>query len=297
MLCFVFSLFKKIIKQFIFIYLSVFCFGQILCAADLPRIEWQPKAVFQGGTVWLRIYPAKSAQVTNVTFNSSRILLDFDSESDCYVGIVPVCQDTPPGIVDIKISFAGQKVLTKSVQVLAKKFPTQYLTLPESKVNLCQQDLERHYREKNIVSQVFKHSAPSKRFTSGFMMPVSAEISTPFGVRRFMNRQPKNPHSGVDLAAEIATPVRATNTGVVACVGDHFFAGKSVYVDHGLGVISMYFHLSEIKVQKGDTVQKGAVLGLVGSSGRSTGPHLHWGVRINNVKVDPLSLIQLNKYL
>ena len=112
-----------------------------------------------------------------------------------------------------------------------------------------------------------------------------------------MNNQPKNPHSGIDLKAKLSEPIKSINKGIVVFTGNHFFSGKSVYVDHGLGIISMYFHLSEIKVTKGDPVNKGDIVGLAGSTGRSTGPHLHWGIRVNNIKVDPQSLIDLNPYL
>ena len=104
------------------------------------------------------------------------------------------------------------------------------------------------------------------------------------------------PDSGIDFKAHMNEPVKSINRGIVAFTGNHFFSGNSVYVDHGLGIISMYFHLSEIKVKKGDEVNIGDVIGLIGSTGRSTGPHLHWGVRINNIRVDPLSLIKLNEY-
>ena len=136
----------------------------------------------------------------------------------------------------------------------------------------------------------------AKLFNSKFMMPIDTEISTPFGVKRFINKKPKNPHSGIDFKSSMHEPVKSINQGIVVFTGNHFFSGNSVYVDHGLGIISMYFHLSEIKVKKGDEVNVGDIIGLVGSTGRSTGPHLHWGVRINNIRVDPLSLIKLNEY-
>jgi murein DD-endopeptidase MepM/ murein hydrolase activator NlpD len=108
-----------------------------------------------------------------------------------------------------------------------------------------------------------------------------------------MNNQPRNPHSGIDIAASAGTPVRASSNGIVCLTGEHFFAGKSVYIDHGHALFSMYFHLDSITVQDGQSVAQGEIIGRVGSTGRSTGPHLHWGVRLYDTPVDPLSLIAL----
>lgn len=279
-----------------FYLLLIFSSIEGVSAQTIPEIAVYPESVSQGDAAWLSVSHDDDGCPPEAFFNQKQILMDFDRAAACYVGLIPVAQDMPSGPSEIRVVFDNQTILKKTVQILPKKFPVQYLTLPKSKVDLCSRDLERHYREKKIISKVFDSPARAKRFTSGFMVPVNGEISTPFGVRRFMNKQPKNPHSGVDFAAKIGAPVQSTNDGIVVCVGDHFFAGKSVYVDHGLGVISMYFHLSAISVKVGDTVQKGSVLGNVGSSGRSTGPHLHWGIRINNVKINPLTLIQLSKY-
>ena len=114
-----------------------------------------------------------------------------------------------------------------------------------------------------------------------------------FGRRRVINGRPRNPHSGEDIAAPTGANVLATNDGIVRLTVDHFFSGKGIFVDHGLGLHSMYFHLSEISVVEGQFVRRGEVIGQVGASGRATGPHLHWGIRLNGARVDPYSLTTL----
>jgi murein DD-endopeptidase MepM/ murein hydrolase activator NlpD len=126
-------------------------------------------------------------------------------------------------------------------------------------------------------------------------MPTEGSVQYTFGRRRVINGQPRNPHTGEDISAPQGAPVAAINYGTVRLVADQFFSGKSVVIDHGLGLYSMYFHLSEIAVRVGDLVAKSQVIGAVGATGRASGPHLHWGVRLNGARVNPLSLnIALN---
>lgn len=130
-----------------------------------------------------------------------------------------------------------------------------------------------------------------------FLRPLDGEVVGPFGRRSIINDQPRSPHSGVDFKAGRGTPVRAMNHGTVVLTEDRFFAGRSVVLDHGGGVLSMYFHLEKILVQNDQFVEKGQVVGLVGATGRATGPHLHLGIRINGARVDPLGLMSLSKDL
>ncbi|MCA9479450.1 MAG: M23 family metallopeptidase, partial [Nitrospira sp.] len=139
----------------------------------------------------------------------------------------------------------------------------------------------------------FHHTNTDPLWNGPFLEPVNGKITGVFGSRRIINGQPRRPHSGEDIAAPKGTPVLAINSGTVSLAVDHFFSGKGVVLDHGLGVFSMYFHLSEINVQNGQPVQKGEAIGKVGASGRATGPHLHWGVRVNGSRVNPFALTTL----
>ena len=139
---------------------------------------------------------------------------------------------------------------------------------------------------------------PSTPLWNGpFLRPVPGEVVGPFGQRSIINDQPRSPHSGVDLKGERGAPVRAINHGQVVLTDDHFFTGLTVVMDHGGGIQSMYFHLNRIAVQKGQVATKGQIIGFVGSTGRATGPHLHWGIRMNGARIDPLLLLALSQQL
>ena len=151
---------------------------------------------------------------------------------------------------------------------------------------------ERVNQESKRLKELFQTFGNERVWKGAFIRPVEGELSGAFGTRRIINGQPKSSHTGVDLRAEEGTPVLASNSGRVALVDDLFFSGKSVILDHGWSLYSMYFHLSEARVRVGDQIPKGAELGRVGSTGRSTGPHLHWGIILNGARVDPFSLLR-----
>ncbi len=125
-----------------------------------------------------------------------------------------------------------------------------------------------------------------------FIKPAQGPYSSSFGLRRFFNKQPRNPHSGLDIAAEKGTPIIAPAAGVVINTGDYFFNGKTIFLDHGQGLITMYCHMKEISIKEGDFVNVNDMLGTVGSSGRVTGAHLHWSVILNNTTVEPLLFLK-----
>jgi len=124
-----------------------------------------------------------------------------------------------------------------------------------------------------------------------FIQPVAGPYSSPFGLKRFFNGEARAPHAGLDIAAPEGRPVQAPADGVVAQTGDYFFNGRTVLIDHGNGLVSMLCHLSEIRVQKGQQLKQGEVIGTVGKTGRATGPHLHWTVSLNDARIDPLLLL------
>jgi murein DD-endopeptidase MepM/ murein hydrolase activator NlpD len=159
-------------------------------------------------------------------------------------------------------------------------------------VDLDAKTLARVDRDAKKLEALFQTSRNEKLWERVFIRPVEGEISTGFGLTRIINGRRRSQHTGVDLRAEEGTSVLASNHGAVVLVDELFFSGKSVILDHGWGLYSMYFHLSEAFVKEGSLVRAGAILGRVGSTGRSTGPHLHWGIRINGARVDPLSLLR-----
>jgi len=137
------------------------------------------------------------------------------------------------------------------------------------------------------MDAAFNNFRPVNRVETGFVLPTAGIMSSSFGLRRILNNQPRNPHSGMDIAAPEGTPIHSPAGGRVVASGDYFFNGNTVLVDHGQGLITMYCHMSKISVEVGQTVDKGQYLGEVGMTGRVTGPHLHWSVSLNNARVNP----------
>ena len=180
------------------------------------------------------------------------------------------------------------------IRVLDGAFRTQELTVERSMVDLDPPTLKRVKKEKHTVGGLWMDSVSQKLWNGDFILPVQGEARSTFGLRRIFNGQARNPHTGEDFSASLGEEVVSSNSGVVKLVEDLFFSGKSIFIDHGLGVYSMYFHLSKTLVEEREAVQKGETIGLVGSTGRATGPHLHWGMRINSARVNPLALIDLS---
>jgi len=164
-------------------------------------------------------------------------------------------------------------------------------------VELDADTLKRAEEEIRVVRGLFIRPAGYSLWRGRWIRPVAGMVVSPFGCRRIINGMERSPHSGVDLKAEQGTLVKATNRGKVALVADHFFSGLSVFIDHGGGIQSMYFHLSQVFVQVGQVVEKGTTLGQSGSSGRVTGPHLHFGIRLNGERVNPINLIEISRRL
>jgi hypothetical protein len=183
---------------------------------------------------------------------------------------------------------------TLMMHVKGGGFGTQEVTVPQAMVDLDPVTLKRVQREQREVDQVWKGYTPRKLWEGGFIIPVEGEIKGSFGLRRVFNGQPRNPHTGEDFTAPLGAKVVASNRGIVRLVANHFFSGRSIFIDHGMGLYTMYFHLSKVFVKQGARIEKGQVIGLVGATGRASGPHLHWGLRMNDARVNPMAITRLH---
>jgi murein DD-endopeptidase MepM/ murein hydrolase activator NlpD len=193
--------------------------------------------------------------------------------------------------VEVWRQVGGRREVAKLLHV-DYPYPVQYITLEDdSKVNLSEADGARAAREQERIGALWSADGP-RRFTLPLATPLEElPEGGRFGSRRFFNNQPRSPHSGSDFAADSGTPVLAAAAGTVTMSDDLFFSGKSVFIHHGDGLITMYFHLSELGVAEGDEVERGQRIGRVGATGRATGPHLHFGARWRGARVDPGMLL------
>jgi murein DD-endopeptidase MepM/ murein hydrolase activator NlpD len=172
-------------------------------------------------------------------------------------------------------------------EVVAKDYITQFLTVAPKHVDLSERDLTRVRAEQVKIREAFAAFSPELPSSFAFLSPVQGVRSSSFGSRRLFNKQPRSPHSGMDIAAPTGTPVVAPADGRVINTGDYFFNGKTVFLDHGRGLVSMFCHLDTIEAKEGQQVLTGQQVGRVGATGRVTGPHLHWSVALNTALVDP----------
>ena len=179
-----------------------------------------------------------------------------------------------------------------NLKVTPKEYPTQTLSVDSKFVNVSKADSQRAEIERKRNNEVTARYTPQRMWTLPFYRPVPGELSSLFGLRRVFNGQPRNPHRGLDFRAAAGDPIRAAADGVVALAEDQFFAGNVVYVNHGLGLFSVYMHMSKIEVKEGDKITRGQVIGRVGSTGRSTGPHLHLSLIVQGTGADALPLLE-----
>jgi len=199
--------------------------------------------------------------------------------------------ETKPGRYDL-IFKSGRIEISTAVDVVDGDYGMERLRLPPDMVEFSPKTLVRIKKEAALLSALWSPS-PEKQeekplWDGPFIMPLEGRVTSGFGTRRILNGSPRHPHGGIDIAAPADTPVRASNSATVAFTGDFFFYGRFVVLDHGLGVFTLYAHLSEIDVDVGRSVQKGEVIGKVGSTGRATGPHLHFTVKVGSARVSPV---------
>jgi murein DD-endopeptidase MepM/ murein hydrolase activator NlpD len=219
-------------------------------------------------------------------------------EGGWWEGLAALDRDELAGIRDLLLVACrpegDEPITVVELTVPGREYGLQRLSVDPDMVKLSPENEARAERENRRIRALLSERGPERHWAFPFALPAEGRISSPFGVRRVFNGEPKNYHGGIDIAAPRGAPIRAPAAGKVTLVGDFYFTGRTVIVDHGLGLQTAYFHLDTTAVAEGALVEPGRRLGTVGSTGRSTGPHLHWGVYVSGVRVDPESLLALN---
>ena len=207
--------------------------------------------------------------------------------------------ETRPGRYVWKIAVLDKqgepRTLAGRLVVDSRRFPVERLTLPPAMVDLDGETTRRADAEQGRLREVFSAVTRERLWRGRFAVPIAAAgAGTGFGARRVINGRPRSAHAGLDYAAERGTPVVASNAGRVALVADFFFPGRLVVIDHGLGLHTAYFHLDQVTVAERDLVERGHPIGVVGSTGRATGPHLHFSAAVGGARIDPAALLRLD---
>jgi len=266
------------------------------CAqGGVVKVSWSPQTVKQGEVLCVTVRP--EAEVASITgdLDGSPIYF-YKQKRRRLAGIVGVDLATAPGRhdlrVEVKDSDGRSFEQVFQVQVEPGGFEVQHLTLPQELVDLKGEALRRVLADNKRLIKIFNQVRPEQLWHHSFISPVDGPITSSFGLRRVINGQDRSPHSGVDIGAPVGAEVASCNDGIVVLVQELYLCGKTIIIDHGCGLYSMYFHLSETRVHGEDQVGVGDCIGLVGATGRVTGPHLHWGIRLLGARVDPYSLLR-----
>ncbi|MCY3842147.1 MAG: M23 family metallopeptidase [Acidobacteria bacterium] len=272
--------------------------GAASAVAEDPALEvsHRARALHPGEVVVLEVRVAERGTAPRVTALGRSIRLFPVEDGRLWRGLVGIDLTAEPGVVPVavEVDAGGTEVReTYELAVEPKQFPTRRLRVAPRYVDPPPDVLARIQREAQEVAAIFEVSSAERLWSGGFRKPVPGPATSSFGRRSVFNGQPRNPHSGTDFRSGAGTPVRAPNGGRVVLTGNQYFSGNVVILDHGWGLYSYFAHLSTIDVAEGDLVARGEVVGAVGATGRVTGAHLHWTLRLNEARVDPLALLEL----
>jgi murein DD-endopeptidase MepM/ murein hydrolase activator NlpD len=240
-------------------------------------------AAWPGGVA--RIPLGDGQRVPRARLGAERVLVMRDGAE--WIALVGVGLAAKPGSKLVVEADRGDGFERFEIAVEHKAYAEQHLKVAPGHVELSKEDLARHEREREHLARVLRTFSETPPATLAMVPPVDGKRSSSFGLRRVFNGQPRSPHNGMDIAAPAGTPVAAALAGRVIDAGDYFFAGRSVVLDHGQGLLTLYAHLSEIDAAVGEPVAAAATIGKVGATGRVTGAHLHFSVYLNAVAVDP----------
>ncbi len=262
---------------------GVFWFSAICGATSLSLPAHTPVP----GGIALVPLPVASSRVS-ASYQGRRVLVRQGPQGA--VAVVGIALSTPPGAHEVRYGDNSEK--TVSFTVVPRDYPEQRITLADrAMVTPDEAQLQRIRREQRQMREAYATYSENLTAELEFQLPLSGPVSSVFGLRRYFNDQPRSPHSGIDLAAPRGSPVIAPAAARVIQTGDFYFNGKTVLLDHGEGLVTMYCHLDSITVTPEQMVATGDTIGVVGSTGRATGPHLHWSVSLNAARIDPTLLL------
>jgi Peptidase family M23 len=265
-------------------------------SAEWASVTWHPAKPRNGDVAWVHVKNVPETATVEGSLDGRP--LTFFTYGGGHAALFGIDIDAKPGSYAWRVGVVdkGLEPLTAygTLKIHRRDFSVERLTLPKGMVDLDPENERRANEESKRLATVYRLITPERLWRGKFTKPVAmGGEGTGFGARRVINGQPRSPHGGSDFSAPRGTPVVAVNGGRVALVGEFFFPGRLVVLDHGLGLYTLYFHLDTITVSEAQRVERGQPLGTVGATGRATGPHLHFGAQMRSARVDPTTLLGL----
>jgi len=281
------------VRNAIILAFAITCSATSTFAADTIHLATDARSIRQGEVV---VFTATASQPVDAMRARAfdRDLPTFRLDATRWQALLGIDIDTKPGsyMVSFEATSAGQSITAATeLSVMPGQFGKRVLRVDDAFVNPPQPAIARIMREAAELEQLWTHSEPQRLWSDGFLRPVPGRANGAFGSRSIFNGVARQPHGGADFLSPAGTPIHAPNSGRVVLARDLYFTGNTVVIDHGLGVFSLLAHLSVVDVHQGEVVTRGQTVGQVGATVRVTGPHLHWAVRMNGARVDPLAVL------
>ena len=260
-------------------------------------IRWQPTQLVNGTPVVFEVAPPARLTGLSAKWLDHEVLFSYDAASKTWYGIAGISLETRPGTYTLELkgtnSRAAEISFSRKFTVRSAKYPSIAVTVAKRYTEPSKEQLERIQQDKTVKQDVFHHTDPEREWSGKFRPPVDAPVSDVFGTRRTFNGKVQSMHQGLDYGVPTGTPVSAANAGTVLLAGPLYFEGNCVVLDHGQGLLTLYLHLSEVRVKQGERTARGQEIGLSGGTGRATGPHLHLAVRWQGIYLNPATLLTL----
>ena len=261
-------------------------------------ISWQPSPLVNGSPVIFRVVSPAGVSSLSGSWLGHDVFFSLDAKSKTWYGIAAVSLEIAAGTYSLVLNgttAGGEEVsFERKVSIRAAKYPTIAVTVSRKFTEPSPEELQRINQERELKHELFSRMEPEREWSGRFLAPVEARVSDVFGTRRTFNGKVQSMHQGLDYAVAQGTAVSALNRGTVLLARPLFFEGNCVVLDHGQGLLTLYMHLSDLKVKEGDQVARGQEIGLSGGTGRATGPHLHVAVRWQGVYLNPATLLALD---
>ncbi len=292
---------KTFLPLLLFIYLNPICLfslyeEQFLTPSGLA-VELSCRAFEPGEVMVVAIKDDSNIKDAWIRFLNRRFRMGRRETSPGLLAFIGLDLGLESGSYDLEIfidkASGEREYIKKQISIIAKEFPLKKLWVDEKFVTPPKEFHERIRREREILRVIYGITTDQWLGKGSFILPSSGKASPNFGERRIYNNKPRSSHRGIDVIVPYGTPVKASNSGRVVLASHLYFAGKTVIIDHGMGVFSLYCHFSKIRVERGKLVNKGEIIGEIGATGRVTGPHLHWGIRVLGTSIDPFSILSL----